>query len=184
MARSSVHKRRSSLDFRPPRVSYLRDPGSAAYADGMEARKISVWRSSYRVTDRGREIAVWDSSVWKSGGRFELDGQHFQVRSNAWGNKYTMTDDSGAAIASADRVGRKRWTVEAAGETYHFRRKSMWGNEEELLLGDNAVGSVRKTSFWRGDIAAELPTLTPAMQLFVLGVIISRWEAQAASSGG
>ncbi|HEX8347363.1 MAG TPA: hypothetical protein VF657_21880 [Actinoplanes sp.] len=148
----------------------------------MEARKISAWRSRYRVTDGGREIAVWDSSVWKSGGEFDLDGRRYQVRSNTWGNKYTMLDDTGATVASADRVGRKRWTVAAAGQTYHFRRKSAWGNEEELVLGDTRVGSVRKTSFWRGDVAVELPTLAPAVQLFVFGVIISMWDAQAAAA--
>jgi hypothetical protein len=149
----------------------------------MEARKVSVWRSRYSVTDRGREIAVWDSSVWKSGGEFELDGRHYQVRSNGWGNKYTMADDTGAVVASADRVGRRRWSVEAAGQTYQFRRKSMWHNEEELVLGDTRVGSVHKTSFWRGDITVELPTLATALQLFVLGVVISMWDAQAAAAG-
>ncbi|WP_233513334.1 hypothetical protein [Micromonospora craterilacus] len=148
----------------------------------MEARKISVWRSRYSVTDRGREITVWDRSVWKSGGEFELDGQRFQVRSNAWGNKYTMVDDAGTMVATADRVGRKRWTVEAAGQTYHFRRKSFWG-EEELILGDTRVGSVRKTSFWRGDVAIELPGLATALQLFVFGVVIGMWHTQAAAAG-
>lgn len=154
------------------------------YAERMEARKISVWRSRYSVTDRGREIAVWDSSIWTNGGEFELDGRQFQVRSNTWGNKYTMADNLGTVVATADRVGRRRWTVEAAGQTYHFRRKSVWTSEEELVLGDTRVGSVRKTGFWSGDVTVELPTLTTAVQLFVLGVIISMWNAQAASSGG
>lgn len=150
----------------------------------MEARKISVWRSRYNIMDRGREITVLDGSVWKRGGDFELDGRRFQVRSNAWGNKYTMVDDVGAVVASAERVGRKRWTVEAAGQTYHFRRTSFWANEEELVLGDTRVGSVRKTSFWRGDVALELPGLTTPLQLFVLGVVISMWNARAAAAGG
>jgi len=79
-----------------------------------------------------------------------------------------MVDDAGALVAAADRVGRKRWTVEAAGQTFHFRRKSFWGNEEELVLGDTRMGSVRKTSFCRGDVAVELPGLATALQLFVL----------------
>lgn len=149
----------------------------------MEAHKISVWKSQYRVTDGGREITTWNSSTWKSGGEFLLDGQRFQVRSNAWGNKYTMTDDLGTVVASADRVGRKRWSVEAGGQAYHFRRKSMWTSEEELVLGDTRVGSVRKTSVWRGDVDVELPTLSRPLQLFVLGVVISMWEAQAAAAG-
>jgi hypothetical protein len=136
--------------------------------------------------DRGREITVWDSSVWKRGGDFELDGRRFRVRSNARGNKYTMVDDVGAVVASADRVGRKRWTVEAAGQTYDFRRTSFWGHEEELVHGDTRVGSIRKTSFWRGDVAVELPGLATALQLFVLGVVISMWHARAvaAAAGG
>jgi hypothetical protein len=149
----------------------------------MEAHKISVWKGHYRVTDGGREITTWDSSTWKSGGEFLLDGQRFQVRSNAWGSKYTMTDDFGTVLASADRVGRKRWSVEAGGQTYHFRRKSMWTSEEEMVLGDTRVGAVRKTSVWRGDVELELPTLPRPLQLFVLGVVISMWEAQAAAAG-
>jgi len=125
---------------------------------------------------------VWDSSVWRRGGDFELDGRRFQVRANVRGNTYTMVDDTGAVVASADRVGRKRWTVEAAGQTYHFRRKSFWGHEEELVLGNTRVGSVRRTSFWRGDVTVELPGLATALQLFVLGVVIRMWRARAAAA--
>lgn len=153
----------------------------------MEARKLSVWKSSYLVTDRGREVATWDKSIWRSGGEFTLDGRRFRVRSNGWGSKYTMADDSDAVVASAERVGRKRWSVSAAGQTYDFRRKSFWASEEELVLGDTRVGSVRKTSWWGGTVEVELPGLTPALQLFVLGVVLSKWDAEsaaAASSGG
>ena len=148
----------------------------------MEARKISAWRSRYLVTERGREITVWDSSIWKSGGEFTLDGRSYQVRSNAWGSRYTMTDESGTVVASAERVGRKRWSVQAGGQTYEFRRRSMWTQEEELLLGENRVGSVRKTSWWRGDVAVELPGLPLAVKVFVLGVVISMWDAQTAAA--
>ena len=148
----------------------------------MEAHKISMWRSRYQVLDRGRDVTVWDSSMWRSGGAFQLDGQRYQVRSNAWGNKYMMTDDFGAVLAAADRVGRKRWTVEAGGATYHFRRKGFWGNEEELMLGDHPAGSVRRTSWWRGDVAVDLPTLPLPVRVFVLGVVISMWDAQAAAA--
>ncbi|WP_127504987.1 hypothetical protein [Actinoplanes solisilvae] len=150
----------------------------------MEARKLSVWKSNYLVTDRGREITTWDSSTWKSGGEFLLDGQRFQVRSNTWGTKYTMTDDFGAVLASADRVGRKHWSVEAGGQTYAFRRKSIWHSEEELVLGDTRVGSIRKTNVWRGDIEVELPTLPRSLQVFALGVVISMWDAQSSAAAG
>lgn len=88
----------------------------------LEARKASVWRSRYEISVDGRTVATWDSAFWKSGGNFELDGRHYQVRGNAWGNRFGMVDADGTPVASADRVGRKRWTVEAAGQTYHFQR--------------------------------------------------------------
>jgi len=46
------------------------------------------------------------------------------------------------------------------------------------------VGSVRRTSFWRGDVAADLPGLPLPVQIFVVGVVITMWEQQAAASGG
>lgn len=151
----------------------------------MEARKIGAWRSRYRVIDdRGREITTWNSSFWKNGGTFELDGRRFKVNSNAWGTKYTMVDADGGELAAAGRVGRKRWTVEAGGQTYRFRRKSFWKSEQELVLGDNRVGSIRKTGFWGSAVAVELPGLPPAIQVFVLGVVISMWRQEAAAAAG
>ena len=149
----------------------------------MEARRISTWKSSYLVTDRGREVATWDSKVWKGGGEFVLDGRRFRVKSNGWGTKYTMADDAGTVVASADRVGRKRWTVSAGGQTYHFRSK-FWSGEEELVLGETRVGAVRKASFWGSTVNVELPGLPPAVQLFVLGVVISKWNAESSAAAG
>lgn len=148
----------------------------------MEAKKISVWGNRYRVTDHGREITTWDTSVWKNGGRFELDHHRFTVRGNAWGNRYTMLDASGAVAASALSVGRKRWTVEAAGQTYHFERTSMWGHEQELRVAGTRAGSVRKDGVFRSGITADLPGLPLPVQVFVLGVIITMWESQAAAA--
>src|SRR5687768_9717064 len=105
------------------------------------ARKPSIWRNHYEITIDDRVTVVWDSSFWKSGGDFELDGRRYQVRGNAWGNRFEMVDADGTPVASAERVGRKRWTVEAAGQTYHFQRASMWSDEQELLAGGVRVGS-------------------------------------------
>src|SRR5882757_7562365 len=99
----------------------------------LEARKAGAWRNRYEISARGLEPVIWDGSFWRTGGTFELDGQRYAVRGNAWGNRYTMLDQSGSPVASADRVGRKNWTVEAGGCTYSFRRASAWRVEEHLL---------------------------------------------------
>jgi uncharacterized protein YxjI len=145
----------------------------------LQARKASVWRSRYEISVDGRTVTTWDSTLWKSGGNFELDGRQYQVRGNAWGNRFGMVDAEDTPVASADRVGRKRWTVEAAGQTYHFQRASLWSDEQELRAGEDRLGSVKRTSLWRGDIVADLPGLPLPVQIFVLGVVITMWDEQA-----
>lgn len=148
----------------------------------LEARKVGFWRSRYTIVVAGRAVATWDSAFWKSGGSFELDGQRHEVRGNAWGNRFTMVGPDGTSVASADRVGRKRWTVEAGGQTYRFRRASLWSKEQGLYVGDDRVGSVKQTSVWRGDAVADLPGLPLPVQIFVLGVVITMWSQQGAAA--
>jgi hypothetical protein len=148
----------------------------------LTAKKTSAWRNRYAVSAGDRLVTTWDSRTWTSGGDFELDGRRYQVRGNTWGNRFTMVDDTGATVASADKVGHKRWTVEAGGQTYQFQQKSFWSGEQELHNAAGRVGSVRRTSAWRGDVAADLPGLPLPVQVFVLGVVITMWDTQAAAA--
>ena len=81
----------------------------------LNARKASVWTHRYEISADGKHLAIWDGSIWKHGGHFELDGRRYEVRGNMWGSKYGMVAADGTPVASAERVGRKRWTVEASG---------------------------------------------------------------------
>jgi hypothetical protein len=148
----------------------------------LQAKKVSMWRNRYRIIADGQPVATWDGSVWKVGGQLELAGRRYQVRGNMWGSKYGMATEDGVAVAAADRVGRKRWTVEADGRTYEFRRASMWRQEEELHSGGRRVGSVKRTSVWRGDAVAELPGLALPVQIFVLAVVLTMWDSQSAAA--
>lgn len=146
------------------------------------AVRTAFWTSRYEVRDGGRPVTTWDARMWRSGGDFTLDGRRFSVRSNAWGNRYVMTGDDGAEVAVADRVGRKHWTVEAGGQAYRFQRASIWSGAQELHNAAGPVGSVRRTSVWGGDVAVDLPGLPLPVQIFVMGVVISMWNAQSAAS--
>lgn len=143
---------------------------------------MSSWRNSYEISVNGQPVTTWDGATWRSGGDFELNGQRYQVRSNAWGNTFSLTDERGMPIASANRVGRRRWTVEAGGQTYHFQRTSIWRNEHELRVGGQRVGAVRQTSAWGGDLVADLPGLPMPVQIFVLGVVITMLNHQIAGA--
>ena len=148
----------------------------------LEARKTSIWRNSYDITVDGRPLARWNGSSWKPGGTFELDGRRHQVRSNTWATTYVMADDNGTTVATADRVGRKNWTVQADGVSYTFRRASIWRHEEELLSDGRRVGSVKRNSMWSSDTVADLPGLPLPVQVFILAVVLTMWDSASAAA--
>lgn len=141
-----------------------------------------MWKNRYDITADGEQLATWDESSWKTGGTLELDGRHYEVRANMWGTRYELVDGDGTAIASADRVGRKSWTVEADSRSYEFHRVSMWRQEEELRSDGQRVGSVRRKSIWRGDAVADLPGIPRPVEVFVLAVVLTMWDLAAASA--
>jgi hypothetical protein len=148
----------------------------------LTAEKPSLWRSRYDISVDGRHIARWEPSWWRSGGEFELDGQRYQLRGNALGSRYELIGPAGQPLASAQRVGRKRWTVQADDRTYQFRRASIWRGDQELLLGDQVVGSIRRASMWRSSAVAGLPGMPQPVQVFVLCVVLAMWDAAAAAA--
>ncbi|MBB5867436.1 hypothetical protein F4553_000815 [Allocatelliglobosispora scoriae] len=148
----------------------------------LEATKTSVWKNRYAISADGRPLAVWDGSLWTAGGTFELGGRRYRVRGNMWGSTYGMVDQDDTPVAAARRVGRKSWTVEAGGQTYAFHRASLWRDEQELRSADGRrLGSVRRTSMWRGDAVADLPSLQLPVQIFVLAVVLTMWDSSSAT---
>lgn len=105
------------------------------------------------------------------------------MRANAWATQYQMTADGGSVTATANRVGRKHWTVEALGQTYQFQRSGFWRPEELLIANGQPVGTIRRTSNWRGGATASLPGLPLPVAVFVLVVNLAKWDAQAAVAG-
>ncbi|WP_238016233.1 hypothetical protein KZZ52_28660 [Dactylosporangium sp. AC04546] len=149
----------------------------------LQAKRTSIWRGGYEIAADGRPVTTWNPKLWHTGGDFVLAGRQYKVRANAWASKFSMEDGSGMIVASAERVGRKEWTISSDGQVYRFRRASIWRHEEELLSGDGRIGSVRRVSVWSHDTVADLPGLPLPVQVFALGVIVTKWDRQAASSG-
>jgi hypothetical protein len=148
----------------------------------VHAKRTGFWRNRYELTADGQPLGTWQGRTWRTGGTFDLAGRRYEVGGNVWGTRYALTDESGALVASADRVGRKRWKVTTGGRTYQFQRASMWRSEEHLIANEQPMGTVRRTSVWRGDAVADLPGLPLPVQAFVLAVALTTWDAQA--SGG
>ncbi|MDG4826480.1 hypothetical protein O7635_31910 [Asanoa sp. WMMD1127] len=148
----------------------------------LTAHPASAWRNRYDVALDGAPVTTFDGSFWKNGGAFALDGRHYEVRGSFWGNRSTLLDEMGGEVATAERIGRKRWTVTSAGRTYQFRRASVWGNRQELYTDAGPVGTVNRPSAWRRDVEVDLPGVPVAVQIFVLAVVIAMWDAQAAAA--
>ncbi|MEV6493009.1 hypothetical protein AB0M20_30955 [Actinoplanes sp. NPDC051633] len=149
----------------------------------LTAENVSMWRGRYQISADGSPIAVWDPSWWRTGGDLEVDGHRFTVRSNTWGTNYRMLDEAGNEVATVERAGRKRWSVQADGRTYEFRRASFWRSEQELLVDGVRAGSLRRKSMWSGAIEADLPGMPIPIQVFVVGVQIALWQAEQSSGG-
>lgn len=153
----------------------------------LTAQKTSAFKREYEIEIDGRVVTTFRPSWWRSGGTFVVEGHEYTVRQNFWGVTYGMAMADGTVVASADRVGRKRWTVDAEGRTHHFRRASMWTGEQAMVDGEREIGSIRKLGMFRSGAVADLPALDPALQVFVVAVVLTMWDNQAsaaASAGG
>jgi hypothetical protein len=148
----------------------------------IEARRKSAWSGGYELELDGEPLATFERSVWRNGGRFVVGGRPYEVTSNLWASSYTLVADDGSTVASAQRVGRKDWTVEADRVTYQFRRASVWRQEEELTLGGQPVGSVKRTSMWGGGAVADLPGLPPVVAVFAVAVVLTTWDLAASAT--
>ena len=164
-------------------------PSSARWCDGgvLRAEKDGVFARSYRITDDGRAVTTFDPSWWHGGGTFTVVGHRYTVGSAAWGRTYTLTDEQDRTVATAQKAGRRDWTVEAGGVVYRFRRVSFWSGDQALLRDDREVGRVTRASVWTGGAVAELPWLSTALRVFVVAVVLTMWQQQtsaAVASGG
>ncbi|MFG1605888.1 hypothetical protein [Actinoplanes sp. NPDC049265] len=150
----------------------------------LTATRPSFWKNDYELAVDGRVVTRWNAKFWRAGGSFELDGRTYEVRTNAWATRYEMTDQpTGVLMATAERVGRKRWTITADGRTYAFQRGSVWRLEQLLILDGHPAGSIRRPYLRPGTAEADLPGLPPHVQIFAFLVVLSGWDQASAAAG-
>jgi hypothetical protein len=150
----------------------------------LTATRAGAFARRYDITVDGNQVATWSQAFWRNGGDITVAGHTYRVEGAAFRNRYRMVDPLGAEVATAEKAGRKHWTVFADGKPHRFRRASLFGNRQELLIGDQPVGSIRKTGFWGTKVEADLPTLSLPAQVFAVGVMITTWDRQAAAAAG
>jgi len=149
----------------------------------LEAKRAGFWKGDYELSADGRPLTVWNARVWRGGGTFDLEGRRYEVRAVRFGSRYEFRDQTGMPLAVANRVGRKRWNVEAEGRTYTFERASLWRSEERLVVDGRPAGTIRRLGTFRSEAVADLPGLSLPLQVFVFTVVLSAWDAAAAAAG-
>jgi hypothetical protein len=145
----------------------------------IEARRVSALSGRYELVADGERVATWERSGWRPGGMLELDGRRYVLRADPGGRTCSLVGSGGARIASADRVGRRSWSIEAAGRTYSFRRALPWWQRQELVVDGRPVGSLRRTNPWRRGAVAELPGVPLDVGLFAVAVVLTQWDTDA-----
>lgn len=149
----------------------------------LEAKRISIWRRGYDISADGRPLTRWERSLWRNGGSFALGTQRYEVQGNVWGTRYELSGDRGAPLATAERVGRKNWSVTTStGAVYQFTRPSVWRPDQVLLGAGGPAGWIRRTSAWSGAASADLPGLPHAVQVFAFVVVLTMWENRSAAA--
>ncbi len=152
----------------------------------LTCRQRDFWGRSYDILLDGNHVTTFSPKAWRSGGTFTLHGIEYDLHTNMWGARYAMATPQGKPVATADRVGRKHWSVEVHGRVYRFERISFWKSDQALMSGDRQIGVIRRTSSWKMSAEADLPGLDLPVQVFVLAVVITMWrrnQAAAASAG-
>lgn len=143
----------------------------------MEARRARPWAGRYDLLADGEPVATWQRSGWRPGGELELNGRRYLLRADLSDQTCSLVGTGGARIASADRVGRRDWTIQAGDATYRFRRTTPWRQQEDLLVDGRRVGSVRRRSRWRGNAVADLPGVPLDVAVFALAVALMQWDS-------
>ena len=119
--------------FRPlydDRVRFSFQPVALVVAEEPE---IARFAAELLRIDYEPEEHVTDFEARRGEAKVVKDGEvRYEIRGNLWGSKYGMLAGDGAVVASADRVGRKGWTVESAGRVYTFGRASWWRPDQIL----------------------------------------------------
>lgn len=153
----------------------------AVYRGAMSApllaTRVHWWNHDYRISVGGHPLLYWHPSAWGTGGAMVLDGRNYHVRSTVTGSRYLLTDETGAVVAAAERVGRKQWMVLADGQCYHFRRARSYREEQRVADDGAPAGAVLRTSQLRRDAIADLPGLPLLTQAFVFLVVLSAWDS-------
>ncbi|WP_394437554.1 hypothetical protein [Streptomyces sp. SGAir0957] len=148
----------------------------------LEIRRERALGRTYQIFSDGRRIAEWSMRAWKSGGRVELAGETFELRSSGWGRSFEMLEGSaeGTLRSRAHRSGR-RWHISDASGEYELKRPSAFRGKRQLVSQDVVVGEFRPSRFGSG-LTADFTDVPVPVQVFAGLIVLSMQQRQTAAA--
>lgn len=133
----------------------------------------------------GAVVGSFEGSPWREGGRIRAAGQEWEFRRER-SRRLALAGPQGE-WAAADRVSfwSARWQLSAGGRAYELAKAAWFTRRFALTAGGTAVGELRpRRNFGRGAEVSLPPELPPAVQVFVIAVVMTLWSREDSAAAG
>jgi hypothetical protein len=146
-----------------------------------------TFRKGFDVLDgSGPTVGSFEGSPWREGGRIRAGGQEWEFRRERY-RRLVLAGPQGE-YAAAERISAwsGRWQLSAVGRTYELAKAAWYSRRYELRVGDAVVGELHPRGVFGSKADVTLPPeLPPAVQVFVVAVVMTLWRRdQSAAAGG
>ena len=170
------------LLIRPLRRKELERPGKGltfgVFDDGQEIGRLVS--AEGRIAIRDKSYAI--KSVGNDPTALEILGNLAKGRGlEQWSKPDVLKDANDTAIAAAERIGRRSYTVTHHGEAFRFERAGFVSSTWRLFpqTGDAPEGSIVRQGWYGVTCTIEMPDrLDRAIQVFLFWLRY-QWELQA-----
>lgn len=152
----------------------------------LVVRPRGTWQRGFDVQDgSGTVVGAFEGSPWREGGRIRAAGQEWEFRRER-SRRLVLTGPRGEG-AAADRVSiwSGRWRLSAGGRTYELAKPGWWSRRYQLRAGAAVVGELSQRGLFSSKADVELPPeLPPAVQVFVIAVVMTLWRRENNAAAG
>jgi hypothetical protein len=144
------------------------------------------WRRGFDVLDEsGTVLGAFQGSPWREGGRIRAAGQEWEFRRDRY-RRLALAGPQGE-WAAAERISlwSGRWQLSTGGRAYELAKAGWWSRRYQLRAGDAVVGELSPRGLFSSKSDAALPAeLPPAVQVFVIAVVMTLWRRENSAAAG
>jgi hypothetical protein len=139
------------------------------------------------ITTAGQPVTELKISLFRSRGRFQLDGQEFSIEPSGFFHQSASLLRRGGVIAKSEKTSffRRRFVITSAGHRMELKSFGWWGREYELLMGGQQVGRVTRKGMTGRKMSLDFPDDVPVvLQVFLAYLVLCQVKREAARSAG